>query len=212
MTSRAAAASASACSSAVDDDGGGAACGHERRSFDLRRSWVTAACFTAAGSSALAGHRLRLDHLAARAGPGGPAQPGRGAPGLGDRRCLAGADRLGGRLARHGALAQTGHQGVLVDLVGVEAAQLVGEALGVAAVGQGQRCAPAGPAGDSVAVLPSTGRTRSTVPLARSSRTEMMPLRLRARAIDTGQRSRTASQPASRSPDGESVRRDDGGR
>ena len=67
------------------------------------------------------------------------------------------------------------------------------------------------PGCDSVAVLPSTGRTRSTVPLARSSRTEMMPLRLRARAIETGQRSRTASQPASRSPDGESVRRDHGG-
>ena len=40
------------------------------------------------------------------------------------------------------------------------------------------------PGCESVAVLPSSGRTRSTVPLARSIRTEMIPLRLRERASD----------------------------
>ena len=147
-----------------------------------------------------------------RAGPGGAAQPG--------RPCCSASATEGAWPARIASLAvwrdtvhlaQPGHQGVLVDLVGVEAAQLVGEALGVARGGAGPGCASGWPGWDSVAVLPSRGRTRSTVPLARSSRTEMMPLRLRARAI--GDR---AAQPHGQ-PAGEQVtrgrvgRRDDGG-
>ena len=54
-----------------------------------------------------------------------------------------------------------------------------------------------------VAIEPS-GRTRSMAPLLRSSRTLTMPVPVRDLARRTGQRRVRASQPASRSVDGES--------